>query len=911
MKARARLRLLGLALGLMVPGATAFAQTTVSLTFDDGLSYDSNYPPILDSYGMKGTFYIISGVLGTDPSYYMSVAQVQAIYADGHEIGGHTITHPDLTTLTAAQQQHEICDGRTQLIGMGFSPVSFAYPEGAATTTTESIVKSCYTSGRGAWCNNDLTNGACNETIPPGDPYWIQTPEAVVNTTTLVTLENYVTYAPSGGWVLLQFHFVCPDTDTGCNQEEYSIKQSVFTAFLSWLHGQVNSGAVVVKTVGQVMGGAPGNPIPAIAGLSPSSATVGGSAFNLTVTGSNFISSSTVQWNGAARTTAFVSSTTLTALIPAGDLSTVKIASVTVYNPAPGGGTSSIRSFTVGNPAPILAAIAPSSTTAGSPAFTLTVSGSNWVNTSSVRWNGSARTTTFISSTTLTAQIPASDLTAVKIATVTVLNPAPGGGTSTGQIFTINPAPPPPNPTPTLTSISPSTATAGGPGFTLRLTGTGFISTSTAQWNGSARVTTYVSRTSLTAVITALDLVSSGTANVTVFNPAPGGGTSGVQAFTITPPPPPPNPAPVLSSLIPSSATVGGSSFTLTLNGSNFISSSVVRWNGNARTTFFASSTTLTAAIPASDIAGAGSATVTVFNPSPGGGTSSGQTFTINASTSSGPGPWTIWGNTAPAVGQGWKDPSALEIGVRFRSDIAGYITGIRFYKWSFSTGTHSGHLWTNTGALLASITFTGETASGWQTAYFATPVAIAANTTYVASYFTTTGYAVTTNYFTVGVDNAPLHALKTGVDGLNGVYLISKTSAFPTQSTTSSNYWVDVVFNTSPTHMANSLADQPPPVIGGEASLFADFSQMREYPNPWRVDRHRGKDITFDRLPLNSTVQIYTLSAHWVKTLDASSGTALWDLTNDAGEAVASGYYIYLVTHSQGKSRGTLAIIR
>jgi hypothetical protein len=263
-------------------------------------------------------------------------------------------------------------------------------------------------------------------------------------------------------------------------------------------------------------------------------------------------------------------------------------------------------------------------------------------------------------------------------------------------------------------------------------------------------------------------------------------------------------------------------------------------------------------------------------------------------------------------VGQGWKDPTALEVGVRFRSDITGYITGIRFYKWSFSTGTHSGHLWTNTGTLLGSVTFTGETASGWQTAYFATPVAITANTTYVASYYTTTGYAVTTNYFTVGVDHAPLHALKTGVDGLNGVYVVGKTSAFPSQSTTSSNYWVDVVFNTSATHSASSMAVEPPSVPGEEASLFADFSQMREYPNPWRVDRHRGKDITFDRLPLNSEVRIYTVSAHWVKTLDASSGSATWDLTNDAGEAVASGYYIYLIKCGQaGKTRGTLAIIR
>jgi hypothetical protein len=133
---------------------------------------------------------------------------------------------------------------------------------------------------------------------------------------------------------------------------------------------------------------------------------------------------------------------------------------------------------------------------------------------------------------------------------------------------------------------------------------------------------------------------------------------------------------------------------------------------------------------------------------------------------------------------------------VKFRSDVAGYITGIRFYKGSANTGTHVGNLWTSGGSLLASAIFTNETAMGWQQVTFASPVLIAANTTYVASYHTDVGgFAIDQNYFaSAGVDNAPLHALQSGVAGGNGVELPG-ASGFPDQTYYASNYWVDVVY--------------------------------------------------------------------------------------------------------------------
>ena len=131
---------------------------------------------------------------------------------------------------------------------------------------------------------------------------------------------------------------------------------------------------------------------------------------------------------------------------------------------------------------------------------------------------------------------------------------------------------------------------------------------------------------------------------------------------------------------------------------------------------------------------------------------------------------------------------------------MAGYITGIRFYKGSGNTGTHVGYLWTDTGTLLATATFTNETASGWQQVNLSTPVAITAGTIYVASYLAPAGhYADDQNYFaSSGVTNGPLTALSNSAAGGNGVYLYGTSGGFPTNTYESSNYYVDVLFSTA-----------------------------------------------------------------------------------------------------------------
>lgn len=238
-----------------------------------------------------------------------------------------------------------------------------------------------------------------------------------------------------------------------------------------------------------------------------------------------------------------------------------------------------------------------------------------------------------------------------------------GGGTP--------PPPPNPNPVPTLTSISPISATAGGAAFTLTVDGSNFISSSVVRWNGSNRTTTFVDSTQLTAAIPASSIANGGTVNVTVLNPTPGGGSTTPLTFTVE------NPVPTLLLLTPSSAVAGTSAFTLTLDGSGFVPSSVVQWNGTARTTTFLSGARLRAAITASDIATPTTVPVTVFNPTPVGGTSNDLTFTILAAQ-----PLAITTTQLPPSGGGKYYDVAL-----------GSVGGTPPITWTISSGNLPGTL--------------------------------------------------------------------------------------------------------------------------------------------------------------------------------------------------------------------------
>ena len=148
------------------------------------------------------------------------------------------------------------------------------------------------------------------------------------------------------------------------------------------------------------------NPAPTLSSIDPTNIIQGSTGLVLTTFGKNFISSSTVRWNGHSLATAFVSSTELIAAVPDSYITTGGTASVTVHNPGPGGGNSSAITFSINNTIPVLTSLSPITALISGSSFTLTVNGSNFQKTSRVTWNNTALTTTYVSTTQLTAVVP-------------------------------------------------------------------------------------------------------------------------------------------------------------------------------------------------------------------------------------------------------------------------------------------------------------------------------------------------------------------------------------------------------------------------------------------------------------------------------------------------------------------------
>ncbi|HEY7288443.1 MAG TPA: S8 family serine peptidase [Vicinamibacterales bacterium] len=460
------------------------------------------------------------------------------------------------------------------------------------------------------------------------------------------------------------------------------------------------------------------NPSPAVASLSPTHARVN-TGVSLTVVGSGFNSRTVVRWNGVAVPTTAATTSKLQATIPASLLTTPGTAQVDAFAPTPGGGTSSSVTFTIDpppsvtgsvsavapggsvtatlanglggasdwlalapagapdtsylqwvyigsgvanrtwtvtmpttpgsyefrlflnngftrgatsapilvdgsiNPVPGVTSLAPSAMVVGGPAFTLTVNGARFTPSSVVRWNGADRRTTFTSASVLQASISAADIAAIGSAQVSVFTPAPGGGSSPGVAFTIAPVP----------TLAVDSNTVGvGANVTVTLTnGLGGLSDWIAFAATSDPNTKYVQYV----------YVGSGVATRTWTVTAPS--TPGTYEFRLflnngyvrasTSPTvtvvPGPNPVPVLTSITPAGAPLGGPGFTLEANGSGFVSSSIVRWNGQDRPTTFVSGAKLQAAITAADLSATSTAQVAVFNPQPAGGLSTSMPFTV------------------------------------------------------------------------------------------------------------------------------------------------------------------------------------------------------------------------------------------------------------------------------------------
>ena len=375
---------------------------------------------------------------------------------------------------------------------------------------------------------------------------------------------------------------------------------------------------------GSAGGSSPSAATPVVSSVAPANVPAGSAAITLTVKGSNFQSDSVIEVDGTKEATSFVNSGELTTTLPASQVASGAQLQVQVSNGSVSSAASSSQQITVTNPAPVVTSLTPSTVGPASPPK-IVINGTGFVPTSVMQLNGSARQTSFVSSTQLSLTLTAADLQTPGSDAITAVNTAPGGGTSKAVQLTVSATPPPPPPPPTLSlaSVAPQQVAYGSPDTHIHLTGTGFDSTAIANWNGQPLTTTLVSATELAATVPAVDFTQVGNGNVTVTSTTAQPSPSGAINVEITAPP-----APQLNSLSLNSAPLGSTALAIQINGTGFATNSVVQWNGQNVPTTFGNSTSLTASVPGSLQTAPGNATISVVTPAPGGGVSQSLLFT-------------------------------------------------------------------------------------------------------------------------------------------------------------------------------------------------------------------------------------------------------------------------------------------
>ena len=379
-------------------------------------------------------------------------------------------------------------------------------------------------------------------------------------------------------------------SNTGLNQTEWNLQTNDVTATGTTTRlefkASATTGGVFLDDVRVVAIGTAAAPA-TLTSLDPPVATTGGPAFTLTVNGANFCSGSTVKWADAALFTTFVSTSQLTALVPASNIVIAGNSFVKVTNPAGvagcAAGDSNQLSFLVKLPGPTITSLSPTSAATGGPAFTLTVNGSGFCSSSTLLWDDAPVTATFVSASKLTASIASSRIANPGTPFIKVSNPMAFQclqGDSNQISFPIK------TPDPSITTIAPATVFAGSAAFTLTINGADFCRASDIVLHGpgtSAPVlatlgTTYVSSARLTAQVTAAQIASAQTLQVSVSNGngcpegsfSPNRNSSNLVTLTVAPL------LPTVTSLVTvPQPPVALTQFTLTVNGANFDPASV------------------------------------------------------------------------------------------------------------------------------------------------------------------------------------------------------------------------------------------------------------------------------------------------------------------------------------------------
>ena len=347
----------------------------------------------------------------------------------------------------------------------------------------------------------------------------------------------------------------------------------------------------------------------------------------MTVTGTGFVSTTTVQVGGVAEQTTYVSGTQVTAALDASQLVDGGSLAVIAINGDETSGAGTPVNLTVNNPAPVISALSPSVESVGAASAVISVVGTGFVTSTTIDVNGSARTTTFVSGTQVNVLLNATDVATSGSLSLTAVNSTPGGGTSAAATLAVNTS----AAGPTVSSISPTSVTAGAGALTLTVNGTGFSNSTVIEVGGVAEATTYISGTQISAIVEPAQLVSGAALPVVALDSGISSGAGSTVKLTVN------NPSPTIAQLTPAIVLTGANPPVIYVAGTGFVPSTVIDVNGTARTTAYVSSTQVNVDLIAADIVATGSLSLTAMNGTPGGGTSAVSTVAVNNPVPGGP----------------------------------------------------------------------------------------------------------------------------------------------------------------------------------------------------------------------------------------------------------------------------------
>lgn len=481
------------------------------------------------------------------PDALLATAQVLPVSVSNPGPGGGTSKAlnfsvlnplPTITALSTEEAALNSSDLSLVITGTGFAPgmkVGFGptmLDPAEITSTSATVVIPKGSLRKAAIHDVTVANGGPGGGTSNARPFTIKNPSPTINslsaTKVLVGSEDLTLNLTGSGFVTDEtvVHFgglILTPVSAAFDQLSVVIPKAALA----------QSGAVAVN----VTNGGPGgghsnalefsieNPVPSLSALSLNSATAGSPAFDLTLSGANFVQSSVITFGGVQLTPGALSGSQITLNIPVESLLDAGELAVQVTNPGPGGGPSNAMVFTISNPAPTLTSLSPSTAIRLSSDTTLTLTGTGFAHQSTVQLGTSSLTPSAYTPTQITVLIPSGSIAQTSRLAVTVTNPGPGGGKSAALELAVV------NPKPHLTNASPTSISTSNTDTTLVLQGTGFNEdtkvTMTSATSGAITLPVdSVEANAITLIIPSTDVSNAGTLAFVVDNPEPGGGGS-------------------------------------------------------------------------------------------------------------------------------------------------------------------------------------------------------------------------------------------------------------------------------------------------------------------------------------------------------------------------------------------------